>query len=116
MNPNFEQNNIRVKDISQSDDRTLRIGWTDNAESIYDVVELRRKCPCASCIDEWTHEPRLDQASVKDDVRPIRIDSVGRYAMSIKFSDGHGTGIYTFQMLRKLAGLDRTPPSSRALN
>ena len=97
--------NIRVKDIRQADSRTLGITWTDGKDTLFDAVELRRKCPCAVCIDEWTHEARLDPKSISDDVRPIRVDSVGRYAMQIKFTDGHGTGIYTFPMLRKLAGL-----------
>lgn len=100
----MKADNIRVKDIKQADSRTLAITWTDDKESLFDVVELRRRCPCAVCIDEWTHEQRLDPKSVSDDVRPIRVDSVGRYAMSIKFNDGHGTGIYTFPMLRGLAG------------
>lgn len=107
MNAPLEKSTVRVRDISQANDNTLRIDWTDGFESVFDVVELRKKCPCAVCIDEWTHQPRLDSSTIKSDVRPVRIDSVGRYAMSIKFSDGHGTGIYTFQMLRKLAGLDR---------
>ena len=47
-------------------------------------------------------KPILKAEDVSDDVRPVSIDSVGRYAMSIKFSDGHATGIYTFQYLRSL--------------
>ena len=63
---------------------------------------LRKKCPCAFCVDEWVEKPILKEEDVKDDVRPVSIDSVGRYAMSIKFSDGHSTGIYTFKYLRGL--------------
>jgi len=93
--------NIRVKDIAQIDGRTLSITWTDNVESRFDVVELRRHCPCAACIDEWTHEQRLKPQDIPDTVRPLQIDSVGRYALQVRFSDGHSTGIYTFSMLRK---------------
>ena len=94
--------NTRVKDIQQVGPRTLAITWTDGRRDDYDVVELRRKCPCATCIDEWTREQRLMPHEVKDDVRPVRIDSVGAYALKIEFSDGHSTGIYTFPMLRAL--------------
>ena len=93
---------IQVKKIWQQDDRTLGVLWSDDRESKYDVVDLRRKCPCAYCVDEWSNDPILKPEDVSDDVRPTSIESVGRYAMSIKFSDGHGTGIYTFKYLRDI--------------
>lgn len=92
----------RVKSISQIDERTLGITWTDNLISSFDVVDLRRKCPCATCIDEWTHEQLLKPESVPETVRPLKIESVGQYALNIHFNDGHRTGIYTFSMLRRL--------------
>ena len=94
--------NIRVRDIAQEGERTLAITWTDGAQSRLDVVTLRQQCPCASCIDEWTGAKRLQPKDIADTVRPVRIDSVGAYALQIHFNDGHGTGIYTFQMLRGL--------------
>ena len=97
--------NIRVKDITQLDPKTLGILWTDGKKSALDVVLLRRKCPCAACIDEWSHEPRLKPEDVKDTGRPVKIESVGLYALTIHFNDGHRTGIYTFKYLRELAPL-----------
>ena len=97
----MDQDFVRVREIGQLDQRTLGITWTDGTKNSYDVVDLRRRCPCALCIDEWTGEKRLKPADVPETVRPLRIDSVGSYALQIKFSDGHGTGIYTFQMLRQ---------------
>jgi DUF971 family protein len=94
---------VRVKAITQLNGRTLGINWTDNLASRFDVVELRRKCPCATCIDEWTHEQILKPESVPDTIRPLKIESVGQYALNIQFNDGHRTGIYTFAMLRKLS-------------
>ncbi len=94
--------NLAIKDIAQIDHRTLGIIWSDEKVSRYDVVNLRRKCPCASCIDEWTRENKLKPEDIKDDVRPMQVQSVGRYALNIKFSDGHSTGIYTYKMLRDL--------------
>lgn len=106
MNQNQKQTgaeNFHVKAIQQVDDRTLGIVWTDGTEQSWDVVELRRKCPCAVCVDEWTHERRLDPKSVPETIRPRQINSVGQYALSIEFSDGHKTGIYTFKLLRAIA-------------
>lgn len=93
---------IGVKDIAQLDSRTLGVRWSDGRESRYDVVDLRRRCPCAECVEEWTRKPLLNPEDVPETVRPQRIQSVGRYALQIQFSDGHSTGIYTYEMLREL--------------
>ncbi len=46
----------------------------------------------------------LDPKSIPDDIHPLKIHSVGRYAMGIHWSDGHSTGIYAYDFLRKLDG------------
>ena len=78
------------------------IDWADGRTSFYDVRALRLACGCAVCIDEWTGENRLDPGSVPADVQPLSIESVGRYAIQIEWSDGHSTGIYPFERLRAL--------------
>ena len=88
--------------IRQAGPRTLAIVWADGHESRYDVRELRLACGCARCVDEWTGAGRLDPASVPDDVHPLRIEPVGRYAIQIEWSDGHSSGIYPFRRLREL--------------
>ncbi len=98
----MENQAVQVKKLWQVNDRTLGIQWTDGRESQLDVIQLRRSCPCAMCIDEWTHTKKLKDSDVPETTRPTRIESVGRYAMSIKFNDGHNTGIYTFDLLRNL--------------
>ncbi|MDB2447170.1 DUF971 domain-containing protein [bacterium] len=96
----------KVKEIFQVDENILGIKWTDNQDSKFDVVELRRQCPCAACVDEHTGKRILKPEMVEDTVRPERINSVGRYALTITFNDGHSTGIYTFKMLRRLSKLN----------
>ena len=88
--------------IRQTGPRELAITWQDGHESRYPVRELRLACGCASCVDEWTGEGRLDEGSVPADVHPVRIEPVGRYALQIHWSDGHATGIYPFRRLREL--------------
>ena len=90
--------------IAQKGPRALEIVWSDGVESVYAVRELRLACACARCVDEWTGEGRLDPASVPEDVHPLRIEAVGRYAIQIQWSDGHASGIYPFRRLRELAG------------
>lgn len=89
--------------IAQRDARTLGIAWADGVESILDVRELRLACGCAQCVDEWTGAGRLDPGSVPEDVHPLRVEPVGRYAIQIEWSDGHASGIYPFRRLRALA-------------
>ena len=93
---------IGITQIRQKDDRTLHIHWSDTTESLIDVVELRRRCPCAVCVDEWTRKPLLKPDQVSDKVRPKTVESVGQYALKIAFSDSHSTGIYTYNFLREL--------------
>ncbi len=85
------------------DPRTLEIAWADGRLDSMDVRDMRLACPCAYCVEEMSGEALLDPATVPADVHPRRITSVGTYAMIIDWSDGHGTGIYTFTFMRRLA-------------
>jgi DUF971 family protein len=94
---------IEPVQIIEESDREISINWSDDAETRYNAVELRRNCPCASCVNEWTGEKMLDPASVSEDITINSTSVVGRYALNFHFSDGHETGIFTFQFLRKLS-------------
>lgn len=94
---------VQPTSIHQQGPRHLEIEWADGATSLYEIRELRLACGCAECVDEWTGEGRLDPASVAADVHPVSIETVGRYAIQIEWSDGHSTGIYPFDRLRELA-------------
>lgn len=94
--------NLGIKQITQQDERHLAITWTDTKNSVYDVVYLRKCCPCAVCVDELSGKRKLKDEDIADTVRPLEIHSVGRYALSISFDDGHRTGIYSYQLLRQL--------------
>lgn len=67
----------------------------------FEARALRLACPCALCVDELTNRPLLDPADVPADVSPTTLELVGAYGMKVRWSDGHGTGIYTFRMLRE---------------
>jgi DUF971 family protein len=90
-------------DIGPTSDGTrLRIVWADGHVSEYSPRYLRLHCRCASCVDEISGRPRLDPRSVPEDVYPLAIHYVGRYAIRFDWSDGHGTGIYPYELLRKI--------------
>ena len=90
-----------VKEIRQRDNHTFTIAWSDGEVRDYRLSDLQKQCPCAKCVDEATGKRMVDEASIRDDVRAVRIASVGRYAMRIQFTSGCSTGIYGFDMLRK---------------
>ena len=89
--------------IVEESDSELTINWSDDAETTYTASGLRRSCPCAQCVNEWTGEKMLSDESVPDDIHFSHISVVGRYALNFHFSDGHETGIYSFAMLRRLS-------------
>jgi len=97
-------------EIAQHDARTLAITWQDGHRSYLPVRRIRLACRCAHCVDEWTGEEQLDPADVPEDVHPVRIEPVGRYALQFHWSDGHDSGIHPFERLR---ALDDEAPESR---
>ena len=94
--------NSTPKAIERIDDEKLQITWEDDHVSRYSFSHLRRHCPCAMCKDEFSGESLLDPETIPNDLKAARSEVVGNYALSFAFADGHGTGIYTFENLRKL--------------
>lgn len=93
---------LAALELRQLGPSKLGIIWNDKHQSLYSVRNLRMECRCANCVDEWTREKLLKEEAVPADVRPVNIESVGRYALKFDWSDGHNTGIYSFDALRKL--------------
>ncbi|HEY3281006.1 MAG TPA: P-loop NTPase [Armatimonadota bacterium] len=89
-------------EVQALNDHHLSIHWDDGHQSIFSFRKLRAACPCASCVDEWTGERRVELADVPEDVFPEEIQPVGRYALHLRWSDGHSSGIYSFDLLRGL--------------
>lgn len=81
----------------------FQISWSDGPVHQYSAYHLRISCPCALCIDEWTGEAKLKVASVSRDISIVHFSQVGNYALAFEFSDGHRTGIYTYEYLQKLS-------------
>ncbi len=88
--------------IAQAGGDRLRITWNDGHESVYAVRTLRLACRCAHCVEEFTGRPLLRPDGVPDDVKPVRVSPVGRYALQFEWSDGHDSGIYTYEYLRQI--------------
>ncbi len=92
-------------------DGQVEIRWNDGHVSRYPFRALRQACPCALCVDEWTGEKRSDPDRILKSVRPLDIRRVGRYGLQISWSDLHGSGIYTYPLLRSLdPAAPKNPP------
>jgi DUF971 family protein len=89
------------KIIRRSDPALVEIEWTDGEKTTYTAAQLRGLCPCAGCVSETTGVRMIDPARVPADLRQSDLAMVGNYAISMRFSDGHHTGIFTFEFLRE---------------
>jgi len=91
--------------IKLSADKYLLIEWDNKSNSSFDLTILRRYCPCAVCLaDRESQGKNYIPIFGKEQVTVETIKPVGNYAFSIKWKDGHDTGIYEYQYLFKLAG------------
>jgi ATP-binding protein involved in chromosome partitioning len=92
----------KPKKFEVDSDGNLRVDWADGAQASYKAYDLRIGCPCAECVDEDTGKRMLDPAQVPLDITAREVSAVGNYGLALQFSDGHGTGIYTFIELREM--------------
>ena len=93
---------VEPREIMQEGDAGLRITWGDERISSYTAPGLRRVCPCAQCVNEWTGQRMLKPETIPDQLEIADVEIVGRYALTFRFSDGHQTGIYSFRYLREV--------------
>lgn len=92
---------VKIKRLSNS----LFIEWKDGIESECTYRILRQNCPCARC-DAGRNDNNplqiLPSEEYWENLQIVNIQKVGRYAIRIQWSDGHKTGIYTYDFLREL--------------
>jgi DUF971 family protein len=94
--------------IERSGQNELLITWGDGQTLRYTAKVLRDACPCATCREKQAVQQKnpLQLAILKpEETLPLTIRGmkpIGVYAYTIDFSDGHNTGIYTFEVLRSL--------------
>jgi DUF971 family protein len=96
------------------------IAWADGHRSHYEFDFLRDACPCATCNDERRKKAEAAERMgagmaaggsavlpmFKPKLKARGANPVGHYALQIDFSDGHSTGIYSFDYLREICPCD----------
>ena len=111
----------RFSDPNATDPRAVRVNktagtgmeidWKDGHRSAYTFPWLRDACPCATCNEEREKTGRKIGAApktkpgtlpmYKEKARPTEVTPVGKYAITFKWNDGHSTGIYSWEYLRR---------------
>lgn len=109
--------------LSKTDQRSLRIQWSDGKVFEYPFGKLRDACPCATCKEKRKSElskPKNTLAILAPgEAAPLDIlemRPIGNYAYNITFSDGHSSGLFPMELLRELGSptLDPEDPSENA--
>jgi len=89
------------------------ITWADGHSSHYEFAYLRDECPCATCNDAREKKAALSDAASPFQSSPVlpmfkpkpraqAATVVGNYAVQLSFTDGHSTGIYSYDHLRNI--------------
>lgn len=91
--------NIRAHQAEQ----VLELAWEAGVSARLPYRYLRAECPCASCRNEWTGERILDPATIRPDLRIESMEPIGSYAVRFGWNDGHSSGLFSWDVLRRLA-------------
>lgn len=101
--------NLEPQRVDVSLSQGVTIQWKDGRSDHLAVLTLRRACPCATCNDLHgtgetpTAMPQSPFPMFKPQGATLQgVEPVGRYALQFTFSDGHKTGIFTWEYLREL--------------
>jgi DUF971 family protein len=95
--------------IAISKSTGIKIDWRDGHASDYPLPHLRDHCPCATCTGAHGTDPQPSNYSnpnpfqmFKPALKMDSVEAVGSYAIRIYWNDGHSSGIYSFDHLRKV--------------
>jgi DUF971 family protein len=97
---------MRPLDIQQIGNE-LALKWSDGGENFISLEKLRRACPCAGCKGETDimgnvyKNPEAILAPKAFEL--VRFTAVGGYAVQPVWADGHATGIFSFDYLKRVA-------------
>lgn len=87
----------------------LTVEWADGTRSFYPIAYLRKMSPSAEAreLREQIGRNPLTVLPSRPAGRPGPLvaedaELVGNYAIRIRFSDGHSTGIYSWEYLRRI--------------
>ncbi len=89
----------RIEGLSPTE---MRLDWNTGESFALSYFELRFECPCAGCVDEHSGRRTLERDSISPTIKPVAASTVGQYAVAIRWTDGHQTGMYHYDRLFEL--------------
>ncbi|HEX5615827.1 MAG TPA: DUF971 domain-containing protein [Acidimicrobiia bacterium] len=94
-------------------DRTvgLTLRWPGGETATFALPGLRAACPCAECRGRREQGHQVGPGPDQPPIEARGAELVGAWGLTIEWSDGHGTGIYSWGVLRAWAGLDAAEPT-----
>lgn len=81
----------------------LLVRFGDGKEVRVPNKKLRISCQCALCVNEFTGQPILNPDSVPEDIKIESVSTLGNYAVGIVWSDGHSSGIFPWEHIKRVA-------------
>ncbi len=87
---------------AHTDIGAFEIEWDENDICSLPFKLLRGECPCASCVNEFTGEKMINPDDIPNDIKPTGMEYSGNYAVKIRWSDTHDTGLFTFERLEMI--------------
>ena len=98
--------------VLMTEGKGIEIDWADGHKSAWSFAWLREACPCATCVEERKQEgrkpgrPKAKPAELlpmyAPPPKPSSVQPVGRYALQFNWLDGHTSGIYSWEYLRRV--------------
>ncbi len=102
----MSEDKFKIKSIKKLNKYLIESVWNDNFTSIIKISALRKNCPCALCDkdrEQKSAEVGMALPMVKFGEFEIKeIAQAGNYALKISWGDSHDSGIYNWELLRKL--------------
>lgn len=86
--------------IKQKDNHTLSVDWSDGVHADYLLGQIQKNCPCAGCNEKRKNGKEI---SFSSNLRATRVVNVGSYALRVYFTEGCSAGIYSYDLMRKIA-------------
>lgn len=98
-----QDSKMKPNKIQSIENEYLLIYWDDGSKSKIRLMDLRKYCPCAICSENREHHQDWSHVFfTSSELTITEIKIVGHYALNIIWADGHNTGIYEFDMLKKM--------------
>ena len=111
--------------VMKSEGTGVAIDWKDGHASAWNFAWLRYACPCATCVEEREHtgrplgvpKPKPGGPFVLYEAppRPVEATPVGKYALRFKWNDGHESGIYSWDYLRRVCQCEQCRAQAKTL-